>query len=104
MTSALEGVDDALAGVPFADRVASPSKGILNGVNGAGHGSPRTSGDEDSLGEVESLRRELGRVRREKDDLSGQYNNLVARLNTMRNTLGNKLKQDAVSVVLNLRC
>ena len=101
MTSALDSFEATLADVPIADRVASPSKG-LNGVNGVGHGSPRTSIEGDGKDEAERFRRELERVKREKDELSSQYNSLVARLNTMRNTLGNKLKQDAVSRLPNL--
>jgi hypothetical protein len=44
----------------------------------------------------EELRRELNRLKDEKETLATQYQNLVAKLNQMRTTLGTKLKQDAV--------
>lgn len=40
---------------------------------------------------------ELERVRAEKDHLSLQYRSLLGKLTAMRNTLGDKLKEDAVS-------
>ena len=45
---------------------------------------------------VEILQRELDVTREEKEKLSTQYNNLLAKLTQMRTTLGTKLKQDAV--------
>lgn len=51
-------------------------------------------GDE-SLDPVARLQRELDRTREEKESLAAQYSNLLAKLTTMRTTLGNKLKQDA---------
>lgn len=45
---------------------------------------------------LERLERQLARERAEKEDLAAQYRNLLAKLTTMRTTLGNKLKQDAV--------
>lgn len=52
--------------------------------------------DDPSLDPVERLQKELERTRQEKDAFESQYNGLVAKLTTMRMTLGNKLKQDAV--------
>lgn len=48
---------------------------------------------------VAKLQRELDRTREEKDTLAAQYRNLLAKLTTMRTTLGNKLKQDAVRII-----
>ncbi|KAI5118545.1 hypothetical protein M0805_008485 [Coniferiporia weirii] len=68
-----------------------------NGVNGkvAAVGSPRTSGELSGHDRLAAVQRELERCRKEKDDLATQYSLLVSRLNSMRTTLGNKLKQDA---------
>jgi hypothetical protein len=41
---------------------------------------------------------ELERVRAEKDHLSHQYRSLLGKLTAMRNTLGEKLKEDAVGL------
>ncbi|KAF8234943.1 hypothetical protein L208DRAFT_1358938 [Tricholoma matsutake] len=71
------------------DRRTNASSPIYsNGVNG------RISLDSDS-DPVSQLQRELDRTREEKETLAGQYSNLLAKLTTMRTTLGNKLQQDA---------
>lgn len=62
------------------DHISSDSIGHLNG-------------SDDPL---ERLQRELDVTREEKENLATQYSNLLAKLTQMRNTLGNKLKQDAV--------
>jgi len=75
-----------------SDRSAETSSPVAPiGTNG--HISPS---DEDDLDPVAKLQRELERTREEKDTLATQYRNLLAKLTTMRTTLGNKLKQDAV--------
>lgn len=71
--------------------LASPP--ITNGVNGKTHDAEDGDGDP-----IERLQRELERTRDEKEALATQYRNLLAKLTTMRTTLGNKLKQDAVSL------
>ncbi|KAG6885733.1 hypothetical protein C0993_010560 [Termitomyces sp. T159_Od127] len=53
------------------------------------------SGDDAEDDPVAKLQRELVRTREEKDTLATQYRNLLAKLTTMRTTLGNKLQQDA---------
>ncbi|KIK68586.1 hypothetical protein GYMLUDRAFT_36044 [Collybiopsis luxurians FD-317 M1] len=58
------------------------------------NGNGKTEADE-ALDPVERLQRELQRTREEKEALGAQYRNLLAKLTTMRTTLGNKLKQDA---------
>lgn len=70
---------------------------LLNGVNGKSTPSPRHSGEHSSPDRTIKLEKELERTKQEKEALSTQYQNLVTRLNNMRTTLGNKLKQDAVS-------
>ena len=72
------------------DRNTNTSSPIhYNGVNG--HISPDSESDL-----VAQLQQELDRTREEKEVLAGQYRNLLAKLTTMRTTLGNKLQQDAV--------
>ena len=71
---------------------------LVNGVNGK-QVRP-TNGDHTS--ELDVLRQELEDVRAEKENLETQYRSLVSRVNTMKSTLGNKLKQDAVSLALTL--
>ena len=65
-----------------------------NGTNGTPDGATQ-DGDEE-LDPVQRLQRELERTKEEKDTLAAQYRNLLSKLTTMRTTLGNKLKQDAV--------
>lgn len=74
-----------------SERHLSPSP--TKGLNGDTHDN-----DEDlsHLDPVERLQRELERTREEKETLASQYRNLLSKLTTMRATLGNKLKQDAV--------
>ncbi|KAJ7101864.1 hypothetical protein C8R43DRAFT_1244192 [Mycena crocata] len=55
----------------------------------------RKNDDDIPSDPVEKLQRELERTREEKETLAAQYRNLLAKLTTMRTTLGNKLKQDA---------
>jgi hypothetical protein len=45
---------------------------------------------------VRLLEDELDRTRQDRDAFESQYQGLLAKLTTMRNTLGEKLKQDAV--------
>ncbi|KAJ7741451.1 hypothetical protein DFH07DRAFT_751141 [Mycena maculata] len=79
-----------------SDRSSTSSPPVhSNGVNG--HGLPNRSQNDDDLPSdpIEKLQRELERTREEKETLAAQYRNLLAKLTTMRTTLGNKLKQDA---------
>lgn len=67
----------------------------VHSVNGHNNLKVNSNGSED--GDVVSrLEKELERTREEKEQLATQYRNLLARLTTMRTTLGTKLKQDAV--------
>ncbi|KAK7047397.1 hypothetical protein VNI00_006628 [Paramarasmius palmivorus] len=54
-----------------------------------------THPDPETDDPITLLQHQLERTRSEKDVLAAQYNNLVAKLSTMRSTLGTKLKQDA---------
>ena len=73
---------------------ASPPA-TINGIKAAVNGCHMSSG-EDGLDPIRKLQQELERTREERDEFAAQYRNLLGRLQTMRNTLGNKLKQDAV--------
>jgi len=64
----------------------------ITGLNG--HTDDSAEGDL-----VDRLQRELQRTREEKETLATQYRNLLSKLTTMRNTLGTKLKQDAVRML-----
>ena len=66
--------------------------GPVNGtVNGRKH-----AGSDPLL----RLQEELERTKEEKETLAAQYRNLLGKLTTMRTTLGNKLKQDAVRLTI----
>lgn len=68
-----------------------------NGLQPNGHASTSgDSGDDADDDPIAKLQRELVRTREEKDTLATQYRTLLAKLTTMRTTLGNKLQQDAV--------
>ncbi|CDO77827.1 hypothetical protein BN946_scf184714.g2 [Trametes cinnabarina] len=67
----------------------------LNGLTSKSPSNGDVHQDSDDLDPVQRLERELQRTREEKDTLATQYRNLLAKLTTMRTTLGNKLKQDA---------
>ncbi|KAH9973741.1 hypothetical protein BGW80DRAFT_1226364 [Lactifluus volemus] len=67
---------------------------IVNGFKTGVNGSHHTSG-EDGLDPITRLQQELERTREEREEYATQYRSLLGKLQTMRNTLGNKLKQDA---------
>lgn len=68
----------------------------LNG-NGLQHDNENVEeGDGEELDLVQKLQRDLERTNEEKEQLATQYRNLLAKLTTMRTTLGTKLKEDAV--------
>jgi hypothetical protein len=69
---------------------------IVNGFKTGVNGSHHTRG-EDGLDSISRLQQELERTREEREEFATKYRNLLGKLQTMRNTLGNKLKQDAVS-------
>ncbi|KAJ7240477.1 hypothetical protein C8J57DRAFT_1478116 [Mycena rebaudengoi] len=79
-----------------SDRSSSSSPPTqLNGANGRGLVNGKQHEGDAPSDPVEKLQRELERTREEKETLAAQYRNLLAKLTTMRTTLGNKLKQDA---------
>jgi hypothetical protein len=84
----------------FADsRISLDSeRSSVNGSNGTPNGHLHEDEDEEDgdLDPVQKLQRDLERTNEEKEHLATQYRNLLAKLTTMRTTLGNKLKQDAV--------
>lgn len=78
------------------DSEGSSSPRALNG-NGLRHDNEHAEEENvEELDPVLKLQRELGRTNEEKEQLATQYRNLLAKLTTMRTTLGAKLKQDAV--------
>ncbi|KAH9956216.1 hypothetical protein BC827DRAFT_1364412 [Russula dissimulans] len=81
----------SLEGHPSPGSTPLPAvNGFKAAVNGIHH-----AGGEDGLDSMGKLQQELKRTREEKDELATQYRNLLGKLQTMRNTLGNKLRQDA---------
>ena len=84
--------------VPNGARTSTDSEPTTNAlaINGM---APHDDADQDQdpdMDPLERLQRQLARERAEKEDLATQYRNLLGKLTTMRTTLGNKLKQDAV--------
>ena len=77
-----------------SDRHSTPSP--TKGLNGDGHATHDDAEEDEHLDPVERPQRELARTREEKETLAAQYRTLLSKLTTMRTTLGNKLKQDAV--------
>ena len=69
-------------------------------INGMAHHDDLDQDQDPDMDPLERLQRQLARERAEKEDLAAQYRNLLAKLTTMRTTLGNKLKQDAVRLSL----
>jgi predicted nucleic acid-binding Zn-ribbon protein len=61
------------------------------------HDGQSTEGAEAKQEELQSLREELEEANESKDHFESQYNNLLGRVNTIKTTLGNRLKADAVS-------
>jgi len=87
----------SLAGLRLSidsERSLSPSSGSANGIKHALNGTDHADGDD--LDPLQRLQKELDRTKQEKEALAAQYQNLLTKLTTMRTTLGNKLKQDAV--------
>ncbi|EGO03918.1 hypothetical protein SERLA73DRAFT_102263 [Serpula lacrymans var. lacrymans S7.3] len=68
---------------------SSPPVALNGSTNGVTHS------EDDTLDPIQRLQQELRREKDEKEKLSAQYHNLLAKLTTMRTSLGNKLKQDA---------
>lgn len=78
-----------------SERIHSPPlpSTTPNGINGK---HDDADADLENMDPIERLEHELQRTKDEKDALGAQYRNLLSKLTTMRTTLGNKLKQDAV--------
>lgn len=92
----MEPVQSALdvAGVPDGDRPHDQDASLLPSAASTAAVPPSThpeAGDG-----VLSPAQELATVRAEKSALEDQYRALLSKLTTMRNTLGDKLRQDAV--------
>ena len=82
-----------------SERSASTSSPAhANGIGSNGR-APELEDVDSESDAVTQLQRELEKTREEKETLAGQYRNLLAKLTTMRTTLGNKLQQDAVRIL-----
>ncbi|KAL4072537.1 hypothetical protein V8B97DRAFT_2023650 [Scleroderma yunnanense] len=64
---------------------------LVAGLNGRSH----TPDNGEANPTIDSLQRQLQQEREERENLATQYHNLLAKLTTMRTSLGTKLKQDA---------
>lgn len=78
------------AGQNGADEMPDNSTGL----------SGQAAEDEDER--IRTLEDELDRTRQDRDAWEQQYQSLLAKLTTMRQTVGDKIKQDAVSLTLSL--
>jgi hypothetical protein len=77
-----------------SERSVTPPLANSNGTQMATNG--RDHGNEAELDLLVKLQLELEQTTEEKEALAAQYRTLLAKLQTMRTTLGNKLRQDAV--------
>jgi hypothetical protein len=97
--SSIEHATAALRLSGDSDRDTQNSSSLTNG-NLNGHAANGSEDSEDAdLDPVERLQKELERTKEEKDVLASQYRTLLSKLTAMRTTLGNKLQQDAVSLL-----
>ena len=90
---ALAIVDNATNGLPSPTEKPEPN----------GDEQDRSQQDEAEMSQ-EDLRAELEQIKGEKEHLENQYRALLGKLTTMRNTLGDKLRQDAVGLLLFWLC
>ncbi|GAA5861069.1 hypothetical protein JCM8547_008024 [Rhodosporidiobolus lusitaniae] len=79
--------------VGAAEVVREEGEGEGEGEDVAPPVEPASAGDDDER--VRLLEDELERTRADRDAFESQYQGLLAKLTAMRNTLGDKLKQDA---------
>ena len=89
------GILNGTAGGPADAGASSPNKSLSPRVDN--NDSPRSSMDNDER--IRQLEEELEAVRGEKDVLGNQYRTLLGKLTAMRQSLGDKLREDAVSVL-----
>lgn len=68
-----------------------------NGGEGADDAVEQEEMYEGAEERIRRLEEELSLTTQEKDQFEAQYRSLLGKLTNMRNTLGDKLKQDAVS-------
>lgn len=86
--------------LPKSTSISSSIHSLTNGNHIENDNDTTIVGDstiEDSLERIKDLEEELVTTRLEKETFEAQYRSLLGKLTTMRNTLGDKLKQDAVS-------
>jgi hypothetical protein len=71
----------------------------LNGSNANGVSNGRNHSSDVDSDPVARLQLQLEQTMEEKETLAAQYRTLLAKLTTMKASLGNKLKQDAVCIL-----
>lgn len=81
---------------PLAEQTPPPGEHQGEGEEEQGY-SAENGGTEEENERIRILEEELDRTREDRDAWENQYQGLLAKLTTMRNTVGDKLKQDAVS-------
>lgn len=99
--------DLARASLDSARSAASSSAAALVASTTNGDATSESNGTDDppATSREAELAAQLAQIQAEKETLEGQYRGLLSKLTTMRSTLGDKLKQDAVraSVASSLR-
>jgi len=78
---------------PVADLELSKATPTSTSPNGTTNGSHSSSDSQ----KVEEMKSELEKAKEERDSFESQYKGLLGKLTQMRTTLGDRLRQDAVS-------
>lgn len=88
-----------MAGRSSFDSDRSSASSPLNGSNANGVSNGRNHSSDVDSDPVARLQLQLEQTMEEKETLAAQYRTLLAKLTTMKASLGNKLKQDAVCIL-----
>lgn len=87
--------DDTPEAGPSTAAVSAASGVLSPPATMSGLATPRSS--LDGVDRMSFLEHELAVVKQEKEVLGNQYRNLLGKLTAMRQSLGDKLREDAVS-------
>lgn len=82
---------------------ASSSSTAAKTSNGGLSGTVSSESDDLHTKTSEELRLELQQAREERDNFQAQYKGLLGKLTQMRSTLGDRLRQDAVSSLRSIK-
>ena len=95
-------VEEMLPDEPKASSSSPSANGHASAAAAAiTNSSPHEATEEDaSTMDRDALLEELTRVKEERDGFEGSYKGLLGKLTQMRSTLGDRLRQDAVSICL----